>query len=212
MSEAFSAIIMVAALRLAESMVGITEASITLQPLQAVHAQLIVNHGQGIAGRGHAAGAGGMEGGGAALLGGAQQLVVGLHARTWKVLVVVIGLERLRLEQPPGEPHGGQQHAPVRFQRQVVGLDDRCLERIGRSQAHEAAAFGALLPGRDGHAGLALQLALHALPVAGRRERELDIGVRHRRIRAPEAVDMRRTQRQHALAREQPLGDLGGEP
>ena len=73
-----------------------------------------------------------MERGGAALLGGAQQLVVGLDVRAREVLVVVVGLERLRREQPAGEPHAGQQHAPVAFHGQVVGLDDGRLERIGR--------------------------------------------------------------------------------
>ena len=129
-----------------------------------------------------------------------------------KVLVVVVGLERFRLEQPPGEPHAGQQHAPVQFQRQVVGLDDGRLERIGRPEADVAAALGPLLPGCDGHAGLALELALHAFAVACRREGELEIGVRHLRVGAPEAVDVRRAQRQHALAREQVLGDLAHQP
>ena len=52
---------------------------------------------------------------------------------------------------------------------------------IGRSNgsaersAHIAAAVGPLLPGGDGHAGLEVELALHALPVARRREGELQV-------------------------------------
>ena len=131
MSEAFSAIIMRGGVEVGGEH-GRHDGGVDHpEPLEAVHAQLIVDHGHWIARRPHAAGAGGMEGGGAALLGGAQQLVVGLDARARKVLVIVVGLERFRLEQPPGEPHAGQQHAPVRFQRQVVGLDDGRLERIG---------------------------------------------------------------------------------
>ncbi len=153
-----------------------------------------------------------MERGGAALLGRAQQLVVRLHLVAREILVVEIGLQRLSPQQPPRQLHAGEQHAPVALLHQIIRLDDRCLERVGRLGAHVSFARGALLPGRHRHAGLTLELPLHALHVARRRERELQVGIGDIGLRAPEAIDVRRAHRQHALAQEHPLGDLSGEP
>ena len=92
-SEALSAIIMVAALRLAESMRRHDRGVDHAQAFEAVHAQLVVDHGQRIA---RPAPCGRCRSGWNVVvprsLGGAQQLVVALHARAREILVVVIGL------------------------------------------------------------------------------------------------------------------------
>src|SRR5262249_60708907 len=110
-----------------------------------------------------------------------------------------------------GELDGAQPTPPVGIQCQVVGLNDGRLKRIAGSETHVALALGALLPGGNRHAGFALQLALHALRVARRSEGELNVAARHRWVRSPEAIDVGGAERQDALAREPPLGDLGGE-
>src|SRR5262245_60077114 len=107
-----------------------------------------------------------MEGCRAALLGRAEQFVVALDARTRKVLALEVGLQRTALQEPACELHGAEQHPTINLFSKIVRVDDRRVERIGGARANRAAALRALLPGGDGHAGLALQLTLHALHVA----------------------------------------------
>ena len=112
-SEALSAIIRVEALRLAEIMRGMIEASTTRKALQPVHAQAVVDHRQRIGGRAHAAGAAGMEGGLRALGRGGEEFVVGLHAGPGKILIGVIGRQRRGREQAARQLHAGDDDAAV---------------------------------------------------------------------------------------------------
>ena len=70
----------VAALVLPETTVGITEASTTRSPSMPMHAQFRIDHGHRI--DAHLAGAGGMKHGAAVVAGVFQQLRVGRHRRT----------------------------------------------------------------------------------------------------------------------------------
>ena len=207
-SEALSAIIMVEALRLAEIIRGMMEASITRRPCKPVHAQLVVDHRPCAVGRAHAAGAAGVEGRGAALGCRGEKFIVGLHVRAGKILVGVIGRERRGCEQPPRQLHAGDDDAAIELLDQIVGLDDRRLERIGRAGADIAAAFRPLLPGRDRHAGLVLELALHALLVARGREGQLQVGALGGLAGMPEAIDHGRRQREQAAPRRRPFHRL----
>ena len=105
------------------------------------------------------------------------------------------GIRRRSARSGPGNPRGRNRApaartraagAPASCRRrrtrrsslldQIIGLDDRRRERIGRAGADIAAALRPLLPGGDRHAGLVLELALHAFLVARRREGELQVG------------------------------------
>ncbi len=97
-----------------------------------MHAQLIIDDGQRIGCRAHAAGAGGMEGRRAALLGDSEQFVVALDIRARIVLALEVGLERPRPQQTTGELHGSQQYPPVGLLGEIVRIDQRRREGIGR--------------------------------------------------------------------------------
>ena len=142
-----------------------------------------------------------MEGRRAALLGGGQQVVVRLLVGAGEFLAVVVFAERLRAQQPAGELHAGQQDAAVAFGGEVVRLDGRRLERIGRAGAHVADAVGPLLPRGDRHAGEVVEGRLHAFLVAGRGEGELQVVVVDPLVGFPEHVDQRRVEGEDALAR-----------
>ena len=88
----FSAIIMVGALVLPEVIVGITEASIDAQPLDARDAQPAVDHRHRVAGEAHFGGADRMKDRGADIAGGLYQsrLVVVAHRGTRQIFVGMI--------------------------------------------------------------------------------------------------------------------------
>jgi len=65
---------------------------------------------------------------------------------------------------------------------------------------------------RDGHAGLALQLAELVLVVACRREQQLDIGAGQPLPAAGERLCAGHAERQRAAPRRQPAGDLAAKP
>ena len=60
-----------------------------------------------------------------------EKFVVGLHARSGKILERKIGRERRRIEQPPRQLHAGDHGAAIELLDQIVGLNDRRFERIG---------------------------------------------------------------------------------
>src|SRR5262249_34838827 len=94
---------------------------------------------------------------------------------------------------------------------EVIGLYDRWLEGVAGAQPHISPTVGSLLPGGNRHTGLGLELALHTLLVASRREGELQIRIFHTRVRAPEAVDEGGVEREYTLARRQIAHDLAHE-
>src|SRR5260370_11699850 len=92
-------------------------------------------------------------------------------------------------ERPPRQLHAGDDDAAVELRDQIVGLNDRRLERIGRAGADIATAFRPLLPGGNRHAGFVLELALYALLVARGREWQLQIGALGGLAGVAEAID-----------------------
>ena len=59
-----------------------------------------------------------------------QELVIGLHVGSREVLIGVVGSKRRGSEKAPGEPHACDQHAPINFRGEIVGLDAGRLERV----------------------------------------------------------------------------------
>src|SRR4029077_9490326 len=99
----------------------------------------------------------------------------------------------------------------VEFGDEVIGLDDRRLERIGRADPDIAAALGALLPGGDRHAGFVFELTLDAFLVAGGREGHLQVRAFGGLAGMPEAVDHGRRQREQAAPGRRPFERLDPE-
>src|SRR5260370_27855364 len=79
---------------------------------------------------------------------------------------------------------------------------------MGRVAVDIAAAVGPLLPRRDRHAGLVLELPLHALLVTCGRKGQLQVGTLGGLAGVPEAIDHRRRQRQQAAPRRGPFDRL----
>ena len=148
---------------------------------------------------------------GAALRRRGEEFVVALHLWSGKILIGVVGCERRRCEQPTRQLHAGDHDAAIEFGHQIIGLNDRWRERIGRAGAHIAAAFGSLLPGRYCHARFILKFALHALLVARRRKRQLQIGALGGLAGVPEAVHHGWGQRQQTAPRRGPFQHLDRE-
>ena len=75
-----------------------------------------------------------------------------------------------------------QQHRPVMRVDEIVRLNLRLGERVGGAGADMALAFGALLPGGEGHARLVVKLVLPPFLVACGHEGELQVRRLQRRV------------------------------
>ena len=104
--------------------------------------------------------------------------LLGDDAGTGRDLLDAVPRQRRSGKDAARQRDAGERDAQVVGHRQVVGLQRRALERIGRLGHDRAAALGPRDADRDGHAGLALQLAELVLVVARRREQQLDVGAR----------------------------------
>jgi len=101
---------------------------------------------------------------------------------------------------------------PIVFFGQVIRLDDRLVEGVGRACAHVAFALRSMLPAGDGEAGVVVKQTVHAELVAGRREDELQIVTACNLVGMPESVNHRRAQIEDALRAGKVLDDFTDEP
>ena len=74
-----------------------------------------------------------------------QQIAVAGGRRRGCLIPITIDLQLGCMQQPPCQPHAVDCHLPVSFVREIVGLNDRVLERIGRLGTDEAGAVRAQL-------------------------------------------------------------------
>ena len=139
----------------------------------------------------------------------AHQRVVGLGIGAGQFLVIVERGERLGGHQPAGQLDSGQQYPSIGFMRQIIGLNFRMGERIGRTDPDIAQALRPLLPGAAGHAGKAVEHSGDAAGlVTGGGEGELQIRRIQRLVGLPEDMDQRRADRENARAADRPFRDF----
>ena len=131
-SEAFSPIMMQAALVLPDTTVGMIEASATRRPCDPVHLERGVDHAVRPARRSHRAGAGGMEDRAAARAGVGQHVVVADAVRAGLDLLGDVGLERRGLCEAAGQLQARDGADAIGLGGEIVG-DDRRVVRAGRA-------------------------------------------------------------------------------
>ena len=187
-SEAFSAIIMVAAFVFAETMVGITDASTIRRPVIPRSTRSGVTTRERISA--HAAAAHCVIHGRAARSRIRQQRVVIAAIPAGHSFSAAIRGERVRREQPARPAQAGDRRASIFLRRKIVRLDRGRVVRVRRAGAHIAAALRPRLPDAASHAGEWLQRAGHALVVARGREDELQVRLVELRPRTQEHADM----------------------
>ena len=175
MSAAFSPIMIVVALVLAPTMVGITEASTTRKALDAVDLERRVDHRHAV--MADAAGAHGVE----VVHCRAAQIVVDLRRRAdlrpgieLALAVAVVGLLKRELAS---DPDRRAHPSPVLVGGQEVGENARRVLRVGRAQFHPAAPRHAI---RADAVGEAVSLGVDAVSMIEDHGQVLDLDVRLR--------------------------------
>ena len=139
---------------------------------------------------------------------GLHQIIVRLNVVAGEVLAVEKRFHGLGPQDPARQLHPGENHSAVRFVIQIVWLDHRFIKGVRRDGFDIAGTFRPLLPRGDGHAGKLVEDRLPPGDVARRGERQLQIRIGDRRVRAPKGVTHRRRQAQDARLAHQELGDL----
>ena len=109
------------------------------------------------------------------------------------------------MHQLARQPHRRDQHAPVAFFREIIGLDDGRGEWIGGSGADKTLALRPVLPGGNRETRVIVKLTMLAVFKARRRKNELNIVGFGAGIRVPEAVHQRRRQIEDALGADEVL-------
>ena len=192
----------------ADGMLGMIEASTTRMSLQPMDAQLIVHNRGLVRRRPHPRGADQMIRRRAVLARVIQPLVVRMHVGTRQRVALEIARQRLRVQQPARPVHALDQNALVHRVLEIIRLDDRIDERIGRPRAHMAQALRPVLPHPARHPGIVVQQPDKPLLVAGGAEHALQVRLAHRVLGLPEPVHDRRRHRQDAGFAHHPAGDL----
>ena len=149
---------------------------------------------------------------GTGLTGKVQQFLVGLVPVARDLFLGHEGGQSRGRHHLPPQADAVDQHPPIAFVRQVVGLDARRIEGAGRAGLHAAPAFRPALPDAQRHARPAIQQAHHAAAEAGRREDEFQIGALDLRPAAPVGVGHGGAQRQDVGATLHPFHEFADEP
>src|SRR5262245_7838404 len=127
-----------------------------------------------------------------------QDLVVGAYAVAGKGLAVHEPRQLRRSQEAPRELDAADHRPLIDLVRQVVWLDRRIDEDVGRFRPHVSNALGPMLPDTAAHARIVVEHADEAFLVARRRKHHLEVGAADVRIRLPEAVAKRRAHADHA--------------
>ncbi len=204
-SEAFSASMIVGALRLPETMLGMTEASTTRKRLDAVDPALGVDHRHRVALRAHLATAGRVIG---AFGMGADEGVdfgVALHVRPGRKLGAPVRIEGFLGKDLAGQADRGAHLHPIAFGCHVVEDDRGRLARVRGPQPQPAGR------GRSHRPDVGLE-AVARIGIAAviidrdRQEMILQVWVLDARRRADEAAGLELVRGADAAPQEQPVG------
>ena len=133
-----------------------------------------------------------------------QDLVVGANAVARKCLAVHEPRQLRRPQEPPRERDAANQRPLVGLVRQVVWLNCRIDEDIGRFRSYVSSALGPMLPDTAAHTWIVVKHADEAVLIARRREHNLEIGAAYVWIGLPEAIAKRRAHADHTGSASEP--------